>query len=82
MAAFQSSLHAVVDKWLAPSPARPVGRVLHGRMAGNRARYVRVEAIRAGEGNAMMFFKHDDGSWQVFPPAATRMMMSAQRLAM
>jgi hypothetical protein len=31
---------------------------------------------------ALLFFRHDDGSWQVFPPEAVRMTMSPRRLAM
>ena len=31
---------------------------------------------------SIFFFRHDDGSWQVFPPEAVRMMMSPRRFAM
>jgi hypothetical protein len=30
---------------------------------------------------AIIFFRHDDGTWNVFPPQARRPSMSAQRLA-
>jgi hypothetical protein len=75
------SLRRMVDKWLAPTPSTPVSSVRLCRMAANRSRYVRVEAVRPAGTFALFLFQHDDGSWQVFPPAASRLMMSARRLA-
>jgi len=51
------------------------------RMAANRVRYVRVEAVRPTGVLALLFFRHDDGSWQVFPPEEIRLTMSPCRLA-
>jgi hypothetical protein len=69
------SLRGIVEKWLSPTPATPVSRIHLCRMQANHTRYVRVEAVRANGVLALFFFRHDDGSWQVFPPVAARMMM-------
>ena len=78
----RDSLRRIVDKWLAPTPAAPVREVRLCRMAANHIRYVRVEALRPAGVLALFFFRQDDGSWQVFPPEAVRITMSAGRFAM
>ncbi|SOE95149.1 hypothetical protein SAMN05414139_07999 [Burkholderia sp. D7] len=78
----RNSLRRIVDKWLAPTPAAPVRDIRLCRMPANHVRYVRVEALRPTGVLALFFFRHDDGSWQVFPPEAARMTMSPRRLAM
>ena len=78
----RASLRRIVDKWLAPTPAAPVRDIRLCRMQANHIRYVRVEALRPTGVLALFFFRHDDGSWQVFPPEAARMMMSPRRFAM
>ncbi|MFP3562659.1 hypothetical protein [Paraburkholderia sp. SIMBA_030] len=65
----QMSLRLLVDKWLAPTPATPVRVTRFGRTSANRKRYVRVEALRSTGLLAILFFRHDDGSWCVFPPS-------------
>jgi hypothetical protein len=77
----RDSLRRIVEKWLAPTPAAPVREIRLCRMEANHTRYVRVEALRPTGVLALFFFRHDDGSWQVFPPVAARMTMSAHRLA-
>jgi hypothetical protein len=69
------SLRGIVEKWLSPTPASPVSGIHLCRMQANHARCVRVEAVRAGGVLALFFFRHADGSWQVFPPVAARLMM-------
>jgi hypothetical protein len=78
----RDSLRRIVDKWLAPTPAAPVRDIRLCRMQANHVRYVRVEALRPTGVLALFFFRHDDGSWQVFPPEAVRMMMNPRRFAM
>ena len=78
----RDSLRRIVDKWLAPTPAAPVRDIRLCRMQANHVRYVRVEALRPTGVLALFFFRHDDGSWQVFPPEAVRMMMRPRRFAM
>ncbi|MGF6722009.1 hypothetical protein P3T43_001356 [Paraburkholderia sp. GAS41] len=71
------SLHWIVDKWLAPSLATPA-RVTRMRRAGSRrVRGVCVETSRPEGVLSIVFFRHDDGSWNVFPPAIGRPAMNA-----
>jgi hypothetical protein len=69
------TLHWVVDKWLAPTPAAPARVTRYPRARGGGHRCVRVETARPGGGLSIVFFRHDDGSWNVFPPAAARLAM-------
>jgi hypothetical protein len=64
-----TSLHALVDKWLAPSLATPARVTRFGRAHLTNRRYVCVEAGRAGQVLTIFFFRHRDGAWCVFPPA-------------
>ncbi|SAL82788.1 hypothetical protein AWB67_06222 [Caballeronia terrestris] len=73
----EKSLRSAVDKWLAPTPAMPA-RVVRFCV---RARYVCVEALRPTGVLAIVFFRHDDGSWNVFPPQIKRPSMGVERLA-
>ena len=72
MNATEKSLHWIVDKWLAPTPSMParVTQVRHNR--SEQQRFVRVEALRPTGLLSFIFFRHDDGSWNVFPPASPR----------
>ena len=72
----RETLRSMVDKWLAPNLLEEV-RVTEFRHIGpNRDCYVRVEASRASGAIALFFFRHDDGSWCVFPPARKQPSMS------
>lgn len=75
------TLHWAVDKWLAPTAAMPARVVGLGREATRRRRCVRVEAVRPGGLLSILFFRHDDGSWNVFPPMEPRPAMSVARMA-
>ncbi|CAB3758721.1 hypothetical protein [Paraburkholderia solisilvae] len=75
------TLHWAVDKWLAPTPAMPARVMRFSRAPGYGRRCVRVEASRPGGPLSIMFFRHDDGSWNVFPPAAQRPAMNGWRMA-
>ena len=77
----EKSLHYLVEKWLAPTPAMRIHVVQFGRMSLDKRRYVRVEALRPAGSLTILFFKHDDGSWCVFPPAIARPAMTGYRLA-
>jgi hypothetical protein len=72
MNATEKSLHWIVDKWLAPTPSMParVTQVRHNR--SEHQRFVRVEASRPTGLLSFIFFRHDDGTWNVFPPASPR----------
>jgi hypothetical protein len=71
MNATEKTLHWIVDKWLAPTPSTPahVTRVRHGSASHH---CVRVEAWHPTGLLSFMFFKHEDGSWNVFPPSSPR----------
>jgi hypothetical protein len=68
MTTAEKSLRSLVEKWLTPTSATPVRVTRFGRTASNRRRYVRVEAMRPDGPVALFFFRHDDGTWRVFPP--------------
>jgi hypothetical protein len=74
------TLHWAVDKWLAPTPAMPARVVRFCRTQMHR-RCVCVEAARPNGLLSIFFFRHDDGSWNVFPPAEVRPAMAAWRNA-
>jgi len=65
----EKSLRFLVEKWLAPTATMRIRVVQSGRMGLHKRRYVRVEASAATGSRAIFFFRHDDGSWCVFPPA-------------
>lgn len=75
------SLRRAIDKWLAPTPAAPIHAIRLCRMPVNHVRYVRVGTIRPAGAYELLLFRHDDGTWQVFPPNTARTMMSPHRLA-
>lgn len=77
----EKSLRYLVEKWLAPSPTMPIRVVQSGRMNLDKTRYVRVEASAPTGPHAIFFFRHRDGIWCVFPPAAARPAMTSDRLA-
>ncbi|TKC81635.1 hypothetical protein FAZ69_27095 [Trinickia terrae] len=62
------TLRRLVDKWLAPTPATPARVIRFSR----RRRYVCIETTHPTGTLSIFFFRHDDGSWCVFPPAAKR----------
>lgn len=81
MISAEKSLHHVVDKWLAPTPAVRVRVVQFGRMRAGRGRYVHVETSAPTGSRAIFFFRHEDGCWCVFPPRIARPSMTGYRLA-
>ncbi|MFT4067996.1 hypothetical protein [Paraburkholderia sp.] len=74
MVTAEKSLHWAVDKWLAPTPSMPA-RVVQFCHRTSR-RYVCVQAPRPDGLLSIFFFRHGDGSWNVFPPQAERPAMS------
>jgi hypothetical protein len=73
----ERSLRNVVESWLGSESAKciRVKRFSHTRR--KLWRYVCVEAVRERGTLAIVFFRHDDGSWCVFPPAPRRPVMGA-----
>ncbi|WP_241023888.1 hypothetical protein [Burkholderia sp. Ac-20365] len=64
------SLRMLVEKWFAPTSTKPARLVRFGRMTSDQRRYVCVESARPDGTLVIFFFRHDDGAWRVFPPAA------------
>lgn len=62
------SLRYQVEKWLPPTTQVHV--TAFGRTRSSGARYVCVETWQPAGSRALFFFRHDDGCWHVFPPAA------------
>jgi hypothetical protein len=71
----ERSLRFLVEKWLMPAPATPIRVTRFSRTRADWGRDVRVEALRLNGSVALFFFRHDDGAWRVFPPAAKRLAM-------
>jgi hypothetical protein len=71
------SLRMLVEKWFAPTSTMPVRLVRFSRMTSDQRRYVCMESSRPTGSLVIFFFRHDDGSWQVFPPAARCPMLRA-----
>ena len=64
----EKSLHFLVEKWLTPTAATPIRVTRFSRTGSTRGRYVRVDAQRPEGSVGLFFFRHDNGTWQVFPP--------------
>jgi hypothetical protein len=62
-------LRSVVEKWFATAPVR-VTRFKWSGMGDSRS--VRVEARSSSKAFSIVFFKHEDGAWRVFPPDGRR----------
>nr|WP_237575508.1 hypothetical protein [Mycetohabitans sp. B8] len=73
------SLRLLVDKWFSPTPETPIRIARFSRMNSTQRRYVCIEASRPTGMQIVFFFSHDDGSWQVFPPATKRPTMRVTR---
>ncbi|RDJ99083.1 hypothetical protein DLM46_30320 [Paraburkholderia lacunae] len=81
MAAAEKSLRVLVDRWFGATGGRVV-RVQLRRLPGpTAARCICVEAQRPAGTLTVFFFRHNDGSWHVFPPETIRPAMSLDRLA-
>ncbi|MGR8023270.1 hypothetical protein [Burkholderia cenocepacia] len=74
------ALRSLVDKWLAPTPAKPMRVARFGRTA-NGVFYVCVEVLRQSGPLTIAFFNHEQGVWRVFPPSTSRHQMGASAIA-
>jgi hypothetical protein len=73
----EHSLRLLVEKWFAPTAATPVRVTRFTRTHANHERCVRVETLRKEGSVAIFFFRHDDGTWCVFPPKVRCLTMRA-----
>ncbi|SAK97389.1 hypothetical protein AWB79_07459 [Caballeronia hypogeia] len=71
------SLRKVVEFWFGSQPRNRLRVTRFSRSRCKLWRYVCVEMTRERGAFAVVFFRHDDGSWCVFPPAPHRPAMGA-----
>ncbi len=76
MNARERSLRALVEKWLGANPATRVRVTRFSHSPRKPWRYVCVESVRASGAFSIVFFRHDDGCWCVFPPRIERPALS------
>ncbi|MFX1674818.1 hypothetical protein PWR63_21605 [Paraburkholderia sp. A2WS-5] len=62
------SLRAQVEKWLGPISTSRARVTQFSRSRYKTWRYVRVESVCTSSVYEIVFFRHDDGAWRVFPP--------------
>ena len=72
----RKSLRLLIEQWFAPTSTRPVRLRRLGGMPSSRQHYVCVEVSCRARSLAILFFRHSDGTWHVFPPEAERPAMS------
>ncbi|WP_321924740.1 hypothetical protein [Paraburkholderia guartelaensis] len=75
------TLRSLVDKWLAPTFSAPARVAQVGRLFATHCRFVRIEGGTSSGPLSIVFFRHDDGSWCVFPPARTAPAMCHRLIA-
>lgn len=63
------SLRSVIEKWLGPTPSRPIRLTRCQRTNSRHTRCVLVQASEVTGPLSIFFFQHEDRSWCVFPPA-------------
>ncbi len=78
----EMSLRMLVGKWFGTDAAAAVRVMGFGRTRLDGRRYVSVGTWRQEGYLTIVFFRHDDGSWKVFPPSRAHMpaMSRAYRL--
>jgi hypothetical protein len=72
-----TSLHGLVEKWLAPYLATPARVVRLARDGTGAHRGVRIEIDRSSRDLSMLLFRHGDSSWHVYPPQKARPCLNA-----
>jgi hypothetical protein len=68
------SLRAVIDKWVGRTATNPIRVIRHGDARSRR--YVHVLLSGSQTAHMIFFFRHDNGSWNVFPPETQRPAMT------
>jgi hypothetical protein len=81
MIAANKSLRLQIEKLVGSScKDRASVRVIHRSRSGRTCR-VCIQVERPAGSFALFFFRHDDGTWHVFPPDQTRPEMGGYRRA-
>ncbi|MFM0336817.1 hypothetical protein [Paraburkholderia fungorum] len=81
MGSGEKCLRTLVGKWFGPPAVVTIHVMEFSRTRTDGRRYVRIGAARADGSLTIVFFRHDDGSWNVFPAKANRPTMLAYALA-
>jgi hypothetical protein len=77
----EKSLHLLVEKWLMPISNALVRVTRFSRSRLNGTRFVCVEVQRPDDSIALFFFRHNDGTWRVYPPEPQRLTISLTRVS-
>jgi hypothetical protein len=72
----ETSLRLLVEKWFGRESEMRARVTLFSHSRTSRWRYVCVASRRATGELSIFFFRHDDGSWSVFPPQTKRPTMN------
>jgi hypothetical protein len=79
MATAARSLRSIVQNWLSPKPEAPVRVTEFKKGKLGSGCYVRVETTRGSSTVSMLFFRHRNGLWCVFPSRAEQPSMRLER---
>lgn len=71
-------LREQVEKWFGRESAHAVAVLNFGRTSHDGGRFVRMGGQWPGNQLAIVFFRHHDGTWHVFPPAPRAATMLAR----
>jgi hypothetical protein len=77
----EKCLRTLVDKWFGPSAVMTIRVMEFSRTPTDRTRFVRVGAAHTDGSLTIVFFRHADGSWNVYPAKASRPTMRAYPFA-
>ena len=72
MSTVNQSLRWVIEKWFGADLSACIRLTRAGQSCQRQCRCVRVEAARQSGPFSILFFRHEDGSWYVFPPGGNR----------
>lgn len=72
MASGGKSLRLMVEHWLAPDRSEMVRVTEFRNRRSKNECYVRVEISSGVAPAAMFFFRHQDGTWRIYPPSRQR----------
>jgi hypothetical protein len=68
----ERSLRMSVEKWFGAARPSSVRVFDFGRVAPCGTRYVRVGVVRPHGSLMIVFFRHPDASWNVYPPGPSQ----------
>ena len=66
------SLRLMVEHWLVADPANGVRVTEFRNRPSKQECYVCIETLRGENPVSMFFFRHQDGTWRIYPPSRER----------